>query len=152
MSEHTKIIAVGDFIKNKDKIVDVAVPDPEIPGGTIGVTLRIKKPSPNDTIKIMEFVNNRLGDKMDLVQTDDIMTLKAEERNEAINLAYQYDATLISSSVFFPPEDGDLSKNTEKVFATADKVLDECPNDLFNALRSIVGRDKTVLTEAEAKK
>lgn len=154
MSENEKkkkVISVGDFIKSRDRIVDVAVPDPEEIGGTISIRLLIKKPSPADTIRIMEFVNKRLGDKVHLL-SQEMSDMDQDTRNEAISLAYEYDATLISSSVYYPPDGDDLSIDTGKVFETSADVMDKCPNDLFNSLRMIVGQNRYVITEGEAKK
>ncbi len=157
MSEHKekKIIAVGDFIKITDVVTEFEVQDPTgADGDKVYMLLRIRRANPRETIKIMEFVNKKMGDKAVFTE-DDIAKMTAEERTSAINLAYQYDATLISSCVFHPPVDGqDISTdpNPRKVFNTADDVLDKCPLDLFDKLRLSVGRQRMVMTEAEAKK
>jgi len=152
MSEKKKkVIAVGDFIDSKNRIMNVAIPDPEEIGGTIEVTVLIRKPSPKDTIKIMEFVNKRFEGKADIIGKK-MSDLDDEKRNEAFQLAFEYDATLISSSVYYPPDSGNPNDETEKVFESASEVMDRCPSDLFNALRMIVGQNRYVIAEGEAKK
>jgi hypothetical protein len=151
MSGERKVISIGDYIKVTDRVVDIELIDPINPSNKVVVSLRIKRANPKETIKIMEFVNRKMGDKS--VFTDkEIADMDAEERVTAINLAYNYDATLISSCVFLPPANGDLSQETEKVFPTADDVLDKCPLDLFDRLKEIVGQQRMVVPEGEAKK
>lgn len=156
MSEQTKkVISVGDFLKVTDSIVEFELQDPEgVDGAMVTLPLRIRRANPRETIKIMEFVNKRMGDSVVFTEGD-MAKMTPDERTEAINLAYQYDATLISSCTFHPPvNNGPLvtDPNPKKVFETADDVLDNCPLDLFDKLRISVGRQRMVMTEAEAKK
>jgi hypothetical protein len=156
MSEREKkVIAVGDFLKVTDTIVEFELQDPTSDiGEMVTVPIRIRRANPNETIKIMEFVNKRMGDSSVFTEGD-LSKMSPDERTEAINLAYQYDATLISSCSFHPPADGvslEQDPNPGKVFETADDVLEHCPLDLFDKLRVTIGRQRMVMTEAEAKK
>jgi len=147
-----KIIAVDDYLKVNDRVVDFDLHDLENPNQMVTLALRIKRASPRDTIKIMELVNLRFGDNPNVIAEDDISKMSAEQRNATINLSYQYDATLISSCVYHPPANGNMSEETERVFEDMDAVLDRCPSELFERLREIIGRQKMVLPSAEAKK
>jgi hypothetical protein len=152
-----KIIAVGDFLKKRDKVVDFEVLDPDGDGINDLATLpiRIRTATPRGTIKVMEFVNQRLGDKASFTETE-MENMSPDERTEAITLAYHYDATLISSCAFYPPAEGKTIEdepNPIPIFKNSDEVLDRCNSlDLFNQLRTVIGRQRMVITEAEAKK
>lgn len=156
MSEQTKkVISVGDFLKVTDTIIEFELMDPSGTGeDSVIVPIRIRRANPKETIKIMEFVNKRMGDT-GVFTGGDIASMSPDQRTEAIELAYQYDATLISSCAFVPPVNGgplETDPNPSKVFETADDVLEKCPLDLFDKLRTAVGRQRMVITEAEAKK
>lgn len=149
-----KIIAVGDYLKKKKSIIDVEVLDPENPKESVYIQFLIQKPSPKDTLIIMEFVNHRMShlleDDKSEIKEKDIRAMTSEDRTEAINLVYAYDATLISSCVFKPQpgEDG----RPVKVWETSDDVLADNTIELFEKLRAIVGSQKVVISEGEASK
>ena len=156
MSEQRKLISVGDYLKVSDGIKDFELQDPDgNEGEMVTLSLRIRRANPRETIKIMEFVNNRLGDNLEGFGETKFESMTGEERSNAVNLSYEYDATLISSCVFrLPPEGMTIEDDTEpiKVWETADDVIDGCPLELYEKLKTVIGKQKLVMPEAEAKK
>jgi hypothetical protein len=142
-----KVIAIGDFIKKKrDSIVEVDAVDPES-GEEVNVTVRIKTPSPKDSMKIMQYVNLKFPDSGREGVVEDFKSATPEERNILLELAFQYDALLVSSCVLHPTMDEE-----KKVWESPDQVLEECPYPLFERFKEIIGKNKIFLSEAEAKK
>jgi hypothetical protein len=148
-----KVIAVGDYIRRQDRIISITTTDSENPTEEVDLFFRIKTPSPRESIKMMEFVNNRVEGKT--IGSDDFSfeNLSPDERNKYIKTSLEYEALLVSSCVFLPPDDlSDLSQKTNRVWETLDDVLDYCPLDLFNKLKNEVSGEKLFINTAEAKK
>ena len=143
MQENRKIISLGDYITKKNKIVDFELNDPES-DGMVTISFLIKRPTPYDTIKVMEHG----AANQDLFERDQ-KDMSEEELNRLYTAVFNHDAIIISSCVFFPPENGEEPK---KVFETPKDVLERCPNELFTKLKDYIQENGFIIASGEAKK
>lgn len=139
-TKERKVISLGDYVRKMDSVKYVETPDGHIP-------IRIKRPSPKDSLVIMEMVNKGVGDDaMEKVQSGeelDVNKMSPEERMQVIEFSFMYDATLISSCCFMPSFDdaqmtvpskiqGDKPK---KIWESPAEVMELIDEILFNALK-----------------
>lgn len=142
MSKERKVISLGDYVKKLDSVKYAETPDGDIP-------IRIKRPSPKDSLVIMEMVNKEIADEtMEEIQAGqelDVNKMSPDERIEVLRFSYQYDATLISSCCFYPTMDGDgtvalkQEENPKRIWENADDAMSIMIDEiLFGALKKLI--------------
>ena len=147
------VISVADYVNKIDSVAFISLMEGDIP-------IRIKRPSPKDSLVIMEMVQKASGEGMDDALTGlDTDNLTPEEKIELIRFSYDFDATLISSCCYHPDMDGDeaaetQSDNPTKIWEDKDDVLERSTEALFNKLRAYIKGTGVAdqITEGEAGK
>lgn len=136
-----KIVALGDYIEKTDTIEVIELP-------TCLVEVRLKRPSQEDSMKLMEFLSQNIDtEEIKRYADGKIDNEPMEKKMELLRFSYFQDAMLISSCIFYPVMDEE-----KKVWEKAEDVLNECDPALFDALKELIGSNKLVMTEIEAKK
>lgn len=157
MSEQIKVIAVGDYVEDVDKIVPIPVMHE---GVRCHIEVRIQKPMAEHSHRLMEMLSETFGDELESLsemgEVTNAAALSKEDRRKVLMFSWLNTATLISSCTYHPTRDveGNPVKNPKRVWETAEEVGQKCPKDLFEGLRTYiegVGLDKTV-REVESKK
>ncbi len=153
VSKKKKIVALGDYLKKKDEVEEIELSD-------CSILIRIKKPSTEDSMKMMELLGQSLSE-------EDINSFQKGKRKvedepmnkklELLKFSYQQDAMLISSCCFHPTLNGDgepadiQEENPEKIWESFEDAL-QLPKELFDALSEKLGKRKMIMAEVEAKK
>jgi hypothetical protein len=141
MSKERKVIALGDYMKKIDSVKYVETPDGDIP-------IRIKRPSPEDGLVIMEMVNKEIsGETIAEIQSTeelDVDKMSADERMELVRFSHRYDSTLISSCSFWPTFNGDgtvalkQEDNPKKIWEDAHAVMTGMDEILYKGLKRLI--------------
>lgn len=151
-----KIIAVGDYIKKVDEVVEFPI---RIEGVDMVTEIRVKKPMAEYSHRMMKVLVDNFGDRVgELEQSadEDFNSKSIEEKHNMLDFGFMHSCTLISSCCYFPDRDdsGNLVEVPRLIWEDHDAVAKTCPEDLFNAIAAYLkGRDiAPSVTEAEAKK
>lgn len=141
MSKERKVIALGDYMKKVDSVKYVVTPDGDIP-------IRIKRPSPKDSLVIMEMVNKEVAGQsvaeIESIEKVDIDKMTPDERTELVRFSYRYDSTLISSCSFQPTfeKDGTVAllqeKDPKRIWEDSEAVMTGTDEILYNGLKKLI--------------
>lgn len=141
MSKERKVIALGDYMKKIDSVKYVETPDGDIP-------IRIKRPSPEDGLVIMEMVNKEISSETiaEIQSTEelDVDKMSTDERMELVRFSHRYDSTLISSCSFWPTFNGDgtvalkQEDNPKKIWEDAQAVMTGMDEILYKGLKRLI--------------
>jgi hypothetical protein len=152
MSAQKKIISLGDYLKRKDEVEAIELSD-------CTILIRIRKPSTEDSMKLMELLGQTMTEE-DIKAFGDEAKAESqplEKKLQILRLSYDQSAMLISSCCFYPTlkEDGTAADvqvdNPEKIWESASDVM-QLPNELYEKINEKVGARKFVMPEVEAKK
>jgi glycosidase len=127
MNNERKVLSVGDYLGEREKNVIFSLPSPE---GEVDVELLIRRPTVEDSMKLMEFMSMHRDELNDLytVNLDSgteeeklqmIKNLTKEQLYNMFKLVFLMEALTISSSVYTPKRDGEKPK---KVFDSYEDV------------------------------
>lgn len=164
VKEPVKRIAIGDYVRRLDGIVDIPVKMPGENGAIENcvVALRIKKPTAKHSHQMMELLTETFGDKLDSLRKKSeqgeftISNTTVEERKEMVMFQWMHSCLLISSCCYHPDLDahGNPVTSPKRVYETPEDVGENCPEDIYSFLRDYLqGADmEQVVSEVEAKK
>jgi hypothetical protein len=154
-----KVIAVGDYVKKLDTVEIFPLPSGD------SVIIRVKKPSPEDEIKIFEMVQSGtkespLFKRMQAGEEINWETVSDADQKELLEFSMLHTATQVSSCCFHPTmeSDGSISpqqeKSPKKVWENADACVRNNSSALYEAVKNFISKEKIgdVATPGEVKK
>ena len=152
-SKKKKIIALGDYLQKKDEVEEIELSD-------CSILIRIKKPSTEDSMKMMELLAQSLSEEDIKDFQESIKKVEdkpMDKKLELLKFSYQQDAMLISSCCYYPTLNGDgklaniQEDDPKKIWESFEDAL-QLPKELFDAISERLGKRKLVMSEVEAKK
>lgn len=157
--EEPRVIAIGDYVKELDKIVKFPVMHE---GKKAFVEVRIMKPMADYSQKTMELLSGTFGEKLEELskhgEIENILDLPQDERKDLILFSWLTSATLVSSCCYHPDRDvngNPVPKEQARIiWKDESEVGMGCPNDLWEPIKKHLEGlelDATV-TDIEAKK
>lgn len=139
----SKVIPVGDYVQRIDTVETLKLSD------GYSVILRVRRPMPDDEIKIMEFVQLGVSEGMFDAEGNqpEFDHLDATDRMRVVRWSYDYNGMLISSCCFHPTMDSEgniadvQEENPKKVWDTKDDVIKKCPVKLYHAIKKFIAEE-----------